>query len=57
MPDRTPRTTEFGDGITAIDTDLLRPVFDASHLLVENGRAAFIDPAGTQGHLWEMSEG
>jgi glyoxylase-like metal-dependent hydrolase (beta-lactamase superfamily II) len=43
MPDRTPRTTEFGDGITAIDTDLLRPVFDASHLLVENGRAAFID--------------
>ena len=37
------RMTEHGDGITAIDTDLLRPFFDASHLIVENGRAAFID--------------
>ena len=43
MTRAAPRTTEHGDGITAIDTDLLRPYFDASHLIVENGRAAFVD--------------
>ena len=43
MPRAVPRTTEYGDGITAIDTDLLRPLFDASHLIVEGGRAAFVD--------------
>ena len=37
------RMTDHGDGITAIDTDLLRPYFDASHLIVENGCAAFVD--------------
>ena len=42
MPD-APRTTRLADGITAIDTDLIRPLFDASHLIVENGRAAFVD--------------
>ena len=43
MPESTPRTSEFGDGITAIDTDLLRPMFDASHLIIDGARAAFID--------------
>ena len=43
MPAAEPRYEDLGDGITAIDTDLLRPRFDASHLVVENGRAAFID--------------
>ena len=43
MPERQPGTTEHGDGITAIDTDLLRPLFDASHLIVAEGRAAFVD--------------
>ena len=43
MPAAKPRYEDLGDGITAIDTDLLRPRFDASHLVVENGRAAFID--------------
>jgi glyoxylase-like metal-dependent hydrolase (beta-lactamase superfamily II) len=43
MPAGTPRLTEFGAGITAIDTDLLRPQFDASHLIVAGGRAAFVD--------------
>ena len=43
MPRAVPRTTECGDGITAIDTDLLRPLFDASHLIIEGGRAAFVD--------------
>ena len=45
MPEPVSRTTELGDGITAIDTDHVRPLFDASHLVVENGRAAFIDTA------------
>ena len=43
MPGLQPGLTEHGDGITAIDTDLLRPQFDACHLIVENGRAAFVD--------------
>ena len=34
---------DYADGISAIDTGFYRPRFDASHLLVENGRAAFID--------------
>jgi len=33
----------YDNGISAIDTGFFRPRFDASHLLVENGRAAFID--------------
>src|SRR5215471_13964369 len=35
--------TDYGDGISAIDTGFFRPQFDASHLIVEKGRAAFID--------------
>ncbi|MFA9440692.1 MBL fold metallo-hydrolase [Uliginosibacterium sp. sgz301328] len=34
---------DYGDGIHAIDTGLLRHHFDASYLIVENGRAAFVD--------------
>ena len=48
MPEQVSRTTELtelGDGIIAIDTDHIRPLFDASHLMVENGRAAFVDTA------------
>ena len=43
MPQAVSHRTELGDGITAIDTDHLRPLFDASHLIRENGRAAFVD--------------
>lgn len=43
MVNVVPGTIELGDGITAIDTDHLRPLFDASHLILENGRAAFVD--------------
>jgi glyoxylase-like metal-dependent hydrolase (beta-lactamase superfamily II) len=43
MPAQAARTTELGFGITAIDTDYVRPLLDASHLVVENGRAAFVD--------------
>lgn len=36
-------TEDLGDGIIAIDTGFKRPLFDASHLVVEAGRAAFVD--------------
>jgi glyoxylase-like metal-dependent hydrolase (beta-lactamase superfamily II) len=38
---------DLGDGIWAIDTRFMRPLFDASHLIVEDGRAAFVDVATT----------
>ncbi|MFT3792870.1 MAG: MBL fold metallo-hydrolase [Rudaea sp.] len=34
---------DFDHAITAIDTGFFRPRFDASHLIVHNGRAAFVD--------------
>lgn len=37
------RTIDFDHGITAIDTDYVRPLLDASHLVVDSGRAAFVD--------------
>ncbi|MDZ7645252.1 MAG: MBL fold metallo-hydrolase [Woeseiaceae bacterium] len=37
------RTTALDHGITAVDTDYVRPLLDASHLIVEDGRAAFVD--------------
>jgi len=43
MPDRHAQTTILNDGIIAIDTDFVRPILDASHLVVEQGRAAFVD--------------
>jgi glyoxylase-like metal-dependent hydrolase (beta-lactamase superfamily II) len=43
MPSESARTTQLDHGITAIDTDYVRPLLDASHLMVENGRAAFVD--------------
>ncbi len=42
-PDGRAQLTSFGDGIVAIDTEYLRPLQDASHLIIENGRAAFVD--------------
>jgi len=35
-------------GITLIDTGFQRPCFDASYLIVENGRAAFVDTGPNQ---------
>ena len=35
--------TTLGDGICAIDTEYLRPLQDASHLIIEGGRGAFVD--------------
>ena len=42
MPD-IPALYDFDHGITAIDTDYVRPRLDASHLIVRGGRAAFVD--------------
>ncbi|MEX2126420.1 MAG: MBL fold metallo-hydrolase [Woeseia sp.] len=43
MTSQSVRTTDLDHGITAIDTDYMRPLLDASHLIVDNGRAAFVD--------------
>lgn len=43
MPGRRAQTIRLNDGITAIDTEYARPLQDASHLIVEGGRAAFVD--------------
>jgi glyoxylase-like metal-dependent hydrolase (beta-lactamase superfamily II) len=34
---------DYGSGINAIDTDYVRPRLDASHLVVHEGRGAFVD--------------
>lgn len=36
-------TTTLNDGIVAIDTEYQRPLADASHLINEGGRGAFVD--------------
>lgn len=43
MPGGVAQTTVLNDGITAIDTEYERPLQDASHLIIEGGRAAFVD--------------
>ncbi len=43
MPDAHARTTRLDGGILAIDTEYVRPLQDASHLIVDSGRAAFVD--------------
>src|SRR5687768_12634612 len=50
LPQRTramtaslPRLTRFADGITAVDTEYVRPQMDASHIVVSGGRAAIVD--------------
>lgn len=43
-PDRPQATLiSYPHGITAVDTDYIRPGMAASHLIVEGGRAAFVD--------------
>ncbi len=43
MPQQAAHITELTHGISAIDTDHVRPLLDASHLIVQRGRAAFVD--------------
>ena len=38
-----PRLTTFADGITAVDTEYVRPQMDASHIVVAGDRAAVVD--------------
>ncbi len=40
---RGKRSVRVGDGVYAIDTEYIRPQLDASHLVVDSGRAAFVD--------------
>jgi len=35
--------TRLDHGIVAVDTDYVRPILDASHLVMDGGRAAFVD--------------
>ena len=43
MPDRLSFVQTLDRGIHVIDTGFHRPVFDAAYLIVERGRAAFVD--------------
>ncbi len=47
MPDPASKLTEFRAGITAIDADYVRPRLAAVHLVVDSGRAAFVDTGTT----------
>jgi glyoxylase-like metal-dependent hydrolase (beta-lactamase superfamily II) len=42
-PDTLPFVQALAHGINAIDTGFHRPRFDASYLMIERGRAAFVD--------------
>ncbi len=42
-----PELTRYADGITAVDTGYWRPRFDASHVVLDDGRAAFVDTGTT----------
>lgn len=43
MPGGLASITALDAGIVAVDTEYERPLHDASHLIVEGGRAAFVD--------------
>ena len=47
MPEAASKLTDFAAGITAIDADYVRPGLAASHLVVDAGRAAFVDTGTT----------
>jgi glyoxylase-like metal-dependent hydrolase (beta-lactamase superfamily II) len=38
-----PRLTRFADGVTAVDTEYVRPQMDASHVIATDGQAAIVD--------------
>ena len=42
-----PSLIDFDDGVTAVDTEYVRPGLDASHLVIHGGRAAFVDTGTT----------
>jgi glyoxylase-like metal-dependent hydrolase (beta-lactamase superfamily II) len=38
-----PRLTRFADGVTAVDTEYVRPQMDAAHVVVSDDQAAIVD--------------
>jgi glyoxylase-like metal-dependent hydrolase (beta-lactamase superfamily II) len=44
---------QFADGIVALDTHMMRPIMVSSHLILEGGKAAFVDvgPSTSAPHL------
>ncbi len=48
MPEVASKLTDFAAGITAIDADYVRPRLAASHLVIDDGRAAFVDTGTTR---------
>lgn len=42
-----PSLIDFDAGVTAVDTEYVRPGLDASHLVIHRGRAAFVDTGTT----------
>lgn len=46
---RPPCIADYEPGISAIDTDYLRPGLAASHLIIENGRGALVDTGTSSG--------
>ena len=49
MPGNSAHTTRVDAGIWAIDVEYMRPLQDSSHLIVEDGRAAFVDTGTNDG--------
>ena len=47
MPEARSKLTDFRAGITAIDADHVRPGLAAAHLVMDSGRAAFVDTGTT----------
>lgn len=43
MSQSLPRLTRFADGISAVDTEYLRPQMDAAHVVVTGSRAVIVD--------------
>ena len=43
MEPSVPRLTKFADGITAVDTEYVRPQMDAAHIVTSGSHAAIID--------------
>lgn len=43
MSQSLPRLTRFADGITAVDTEYVRPQMDAAHVVAAGSRAAIVD--------------
>ena len=43
MEPSVPRLTKFADGITAVDTEYVRPQMDAAHIVTSGSHAAIVD--------------